>query len=273
MKYILILALSSILSNTVFCQQDTLKLYFATDKFTITSEHEEDLNCLNNIKANHIKIEAYTDAPASSKYNQDLSQKRAYTVYYYLLNHGIDIAQIDDVVGFGEQFCIKTDSPSALNRKVEIIYTSYKKSEKLNNASESNNAKLSVLINAAEIGDKLIIRNIHFYPGSHFHLPQSEPELQELKNILTQNPNMKIEIQGHICCQSGGLDGFDKDSKDHHLSINRAKHIFDYLIQNGIDASRLSYKGFGSSKKIYKKEMNEQERIANRRVEILILEK
>lgn len=273
MKNVLLLALAITLTTPIFCQQDTLKLFFDTNKFAITLEHEEVLNSLIDKKPNHIEIKAYTDAPATSKYNQVLSQKRAYIVYYYLLNHGIRINQIDEVRGFGEQFCNVQNKPSNSNRKTEIIYTFNKGGEEVISIIETNQTNLSELIDAANIGDKLIIKNINFYPGRHLRLPQSEPELQALLNILTKNPNIKIEIQGHICCQTGGLDGFDKDSRDHHLSVNRAKHIFEYLIYKGIDSNRLSYKGFGSSKKIYKMEMNEQERVANRRVEILILEK
>ena len=56
------------------------------------------------------------------------------------------------------------------------------------------------------------------------------------------------------------------------LSGQRAKAIRNFLTGNGIDKSRLSYKGFGSTQPIYPiPEKNEAERAANRRVEILIV--
>ena len=74
---------------------------------------------------------------------------------------------------------------------------------------------------------------------------------------------MKVEIHGHLCCMP-------TDRTD--LSGQRAKAIRNFLTGNGIDKSRLSYKGFGSTQPIYPiPEKNEAERAANRRVEILIV--
>jgi outer membrane protein OmpA-like peptidoglycan-associated protein len=54
----------------------------------------------------------------------------------------------------------------------------------------------------------------------------------------------------------------------------RAKAVRDYLIANGIDASRISAAGFGHSRPLYPyPERSNDEMIANRRVEIKILHK
>jgi flagellar motor protein MotB len=88
--------------------------------------------------------------------------------------------------------------------------------------------------------------------------------MYELLLVLQRNPQMKIEIHGHLCCMP--VDRTD-------LSTQRAKAIYNFLIQNEIDKSRLSYKGFGSTQPIYPlPEKSEEERAANRRVEILIVE-
>jgi outer membrane protein OmpA-like peptidoglycan-associated protein len=79
-----------------------------------------------------------------------------------------------------------------------------------------------------------------------------------------QNPKLKIEIQGHICCNSSGKET---------LSTQRAKAIKGFLKIQGIDNSRVTYKGFGSTQPLFSlPEKNEQERAANRRVELLIIE-
>jgi outer membrane protein OmpA-like peptidoglycan-associated protein len=54
--------------------------------------------------------------------------------------------------------------------------------------------------------------------------------------------------------------------------VNRAKAVYDFLVKKGIDAKRLTYKGFGSSKKLVE-EVTEIDRITNRRVEIKIVNK
>jgi len=87
--------------------------------------------------------------------------------------------------------------------------------------------------------------------------------MYELLLVLQKNPNLKIEIQGHLCCMP--TDRLD-------LSTQRAKAINNFLIANGVDERRLTYKGFGSSQPVFAlPEINESQRAANRRVEIMIV--
>jgi outer membrane protein OmpA-like peptidoglycan-associated protein len=61
---------------------------------------------------------------------------------------------------------------------------------------------------------------------------------------------------------------------DTKLSYRRALVIFKYLVDNGISIERLAYKGIGSNDPIYPvPERTESQRAANRRVEILIVDK
>jgi outer membrane protein OmpA-like peptidoglycan-associated protein len=80
---------------------------------------------------------------------------------------------------------------------------------------------------------------------------------------MKNNPNLKIEIQGHLCCMP--VDRLD-------LSTQRAKSINNFLVANGINEERITFKGFGSTQPIYSlPEKDEVQRSANRRVEILIV--
>ena len=63
----------------------------------------------------------------------------------------------------------------------------------------------------------------------------------------------------------------DNDTQTMNLSENRAKLIYDFLVREGIDGNRLQYKGYGSSRpKIYP-ETTDEDKQANRRVEIKVL--
>jgi outer membrane protein OmpA-like peptidoglycan-associated protein len=97
----------------------------------------------------------------------------------------------------------------------------------------------------------------------------------ELLDVMEKNPNLEISIEGHICCRAGWeLDGMDEDLGTNNLSEMRAKTVYDYLIKNGIAAIRLSYKGFGPLYPLYAyPEKTEEEKTANRRVEIKIIKK
>ncbi len=121
-------------------------------------------------------------------------------------------------------------------------------------------------IKTSNIGDHIKLNNIYFFNNSARLLPNSEPVLYELLCVMNDNPKLKIEIQGHICCQTAqGV---------YDVSISRARAVWMFLIKNGINRNRMSFKGFGTSKPIHPiPEKSAQEEEDNRRVEIMILSK
>ena len=71
----------------------------------------------------------------------------------------------------------------------------------------------------------------------------------------------------------GPEDGMDGQTWTSNLSVNRAKAIYDYLIEQGIAASRLSYKGLGNTQPKRFPERTPLDEQANRRVEVRIVKK
>jgi outer membrane protein OmpA-like peptidoglycan-associated protein len=133
--------------------------------------------------------------------------------------------------------------------------------------------KIFDLESSAELntGDEFIMEGLNFYPGSHRTLPEAKPILKKLLQTLQQNPTLNIEIQGHVCCASKpNEDGLDDETGDFKLSWNRAQYVRDYLIQNGISESRISYRGFAMTRPLVYPEKTIQDQIKNRRVEILV---
>ena len=88
-------------------------------------------------------------------------------------------------------------------------------------------------------------------------------ELAQLLILLKENPNIKIQINGHT-------DNIGSESANQVLSLNRAKAVYDYLIQNKAETNRISYKGFGMTKPLDTND-TEQGRQNNRRTEFEIL--
>src|SRR5690606_29776359 len=98
------------------------------------------------------------------------------------------------------------------------------------------------------------------FPGSHKVRDESLPELQKLLNTMYANPGLTIQIEGHICCLNrNGSDGYDYDSDEFHLSLNRAKTVYDYLVQNRVKPDRLKYAGFGMARPLVMPEKNEDD--------------
>ncbi len=59
--------------------------------------------------------------------------------------------------------------------------------------------------------------------------------------------NYEIELLGHVCCGPDGSEGFNNRTGTKSLSLDRAKAVYDYLIDNGIDKNRMSYFGMAGS--------------------------
>jgi len=270
--YFHFLVLGILLPGLCWAQADTLSIYFENDEYQFEIIELESLNHAPLYK--NINIQAFADSNASDNYNQKLSEKRAYFTYYQLLKIGVSIENIDLVIGKGEISTITNTQDLNKCRRVDIIYQQIEESAKPKADPEIiADIKLEEDFSEAEVGNTVKINNIHFQPGTHLILAESKPELDQLVHILNKNKQLKIEIQGHICCQYDGGDGFDLIAQNNQLSVNRAYAVYRHLIDQGIEASRLSFKGFGSSKKIYQNEKNDAQKIANRRVEIYILEK
>jgi outer membrane protein OmpA-like peptidoglycan-associated protein len=74
-------------------------------------------------------------------------------------------------------------------------------------------------------GDRILLENLIFRGGTSFLEKESKPLLEELLEVMQNNPRLKIEIQGHVCCYP---------NRTNKLSKERAKVVYEYLIDNGI---------------------------------------
>jgi outer membrane protein OmpA-like peptidoglycan-associated protein len=233
-----------------------------------------------NKTAEVTKIFGFCDSVDDSQYNKDLAMRRINSVLALLKKDTIKVSDKVELKPFGKDF--KFSKKQEENRKVAFFYTvkEEKKKEKEVVATEDKpissfdnqaliekeTSELATKFKKAKKGDLIKINNINFRFNSEKIAEESMPLLEELLQIMYDNPKLRIAIHGHICCNPNGMDT--------KLSYRRALVIFKYLAKYEIEINRLSYKGFGSNDPIYKvPEQNEAERKANRRVEILIVDK
>lgn len=118
-------------------------------------------------------------------------------------------------------------------------------------------------------GTKIPIPDLYFDGGSARLLKASYPSLEKIAEVLNQNPNLHIEIGGHI--NMPYTPNVPRQSGDFQLSYNRAKAVYEHLVQNGIDSSRLRYEGYGNWEMLYPKALTKEQKAQNRRVEINVL--
>ena len=245
--------------------QERITVFFDFNQYTLNEDASQKLDhWLNANKDIAVaKIYGFCDWKGTNIYNDSLSVKRVRTVFDFLKSKEIKVKEGYEIRGFGEDF--EQSKVQSENRKVTIVYEIKTKSKPQIVLDEDGSLPLEEKIKVSKPGDKIKLKNINFFNMTPRIMPRSKSILYELLCALQDNPKLKIEIQGHICCQlTNDLNG---------LSAARAKVIYNFLVTNKINRNRLSFKGFGTSNPIYPiPEKNEKEEEANRRVEILIVE-
>lgn len=106
--------------------------------------------------------------------------------------------------------------------------------------------------------------DIFFVGGLAIILDESLPSLKKLRDFLVLNESVSIEIQGHV--NDEGANSLNSK----RLSKKRAKKIMEYLIVSGVEPNRLSAIGLGNTQPVYPNPETDEQKEANRRVEIKI---
>lgn len=120
----------------------------------------------------------------------------------------------------------------------------------------------NIILKRPEVGETFVLRNVFFDFDKSTLKKESEVELNKLADYLTKNKGIKIEIGGHT-------DNQGSESYNERLSNDRAKAVYEYLVNKGINSNRMTYKGYGMSKPIATNE-TEEGRALNRRTEFTI---
>jgi outer membrane protein OmpA-like peptidoglycan-associated protein len=121
-------------------------------------------------------------------------------------------------------------------------------------------------INATSLYEQLnttgkAVLYINFETGKSVILPVSKKTIDEIVSMMTQNPDLKISVEGHT-------DNAGTETSNQKLSEERARSVADAIIAGKIDKSRLQSKGFGEMKPIAGNN-TEEGRAKNRRVELI----
>lgn len=142
-------------------------------------------------------------------------------------------------------------------------YEFYSENFELENQAEASAVDLFIELKKIEVGDVVVLNNIFYQYDSHELDARSKVELDRLIAYLTENSTVKLAVDGHTD-NVGGAE-YNQD-----LSLRRAHSLVNYLVENGIDSSRLQPRGFGETKPISDNE-TEEGRAKNRRTEITII--
>ena len=133
-------------------------------------------------------------------------------------------------------------------------------------ALRSDSANYLATVDVVELlpGDAVVLQNIQFEFNSSSLTEDSHAGISMLVDFLRRNPELKVELAGHT-------DDVGSASYNNKLSADRAEVVRQALVDNGIEESRLTAKGYGSIKPLVPND-SEEHRALNRRTEMIIIE-
>lgn len=157
---------------------------------------------------------------------------------------------------FGKTYALHIKQPG---------YLFFSENYPLDDSTKINDAyEIRIALAPIRTGNTEVLNNIFFDINKYALLARSKSDLEHLTEFLYLNPGVRVEIGGHT-------DNTGNESHNQVLSENRAKAVHDYLIQAGIAAQRLRYKGYGQSQPIAGND-TEAGRQLNRRTDFKIVE-
>ncbi len=147
-----------------------------------------------------------------------------------------------------------------VNRKGYLFYSeNYPLSQREPDSTYNVDIPLKPLVANASV----VLKNIFFDTKSAELKPESLIEIDQVLQLLKENPTIKIRIEGHT-------DNVGKPEDNLALSRKRAAAVVQYLQSKGADITRLSAAGYGETQPIAENN-TEEGRAKNRRTEMKVL--
>jgi outer membrane protein OmpA-like peptidoglycan-associated protein len=254
MNKLIVAILISLSSVFVFSQNElTHEVYFDTDKYEVPNTEENRLllfiSTLNDVDIESISIFGFCDDRGADTYNLILSQQRADAIKAVFANNEISETLITNVDGKGEILIKIVEEKNllkirGLNRKVEIIVKPKQpKIKKVVKEKPPKEKGVVDLIKESNKGDKIVFKNILFKTGYASVTSESKKTLESIAKALLERDDIYFTIQGHVCCTQNTRDAVDRRTKKQNLSEARAKYVYDYFANKGIDKKRMRHLG------------------------------
>jgi len=155
--------------------------------------------------------------------------------------------------------------PSGLNYGISVEaegYLFHSENFNLPKGSAYNMINKDIELKNIDIGSKIALRNVFFDTGRAEVKIDSYPELDRLIQLMNDVPSLKIELSGHT-------DNVGGKAANESLSQRRAEAVRQYLVSRSVDGSRVTAKGYGSSRPVDSNATKEG-RANNRRTEFEI---
>jgi len=277
--YILLLVIS--VSGSALSQTKVKSFYFMMNQVepTLYSQNQFALLKSSFEKGNIqiLEINAFTDSTGTRKSNDTLAMKRltyftqqlslnpsvkqnAYALERpYVLDRSINHRRVDIFYTMSEQTTVPLNEIAANEEGHVNLITEI---DTLSNEHLINDPEIVLPSNTNEFENSLksmkpLVLDIQFVEGKSKLLESSQKEVKKLADYLNENPKVKAEIRGHVCCGNNMT-----------ISKMRAKTVYKRLIKLGVEKDRLSYVGRSNLEPIVFPEKTNTDRQKNRRVDV-----
>ena len=172
----------------------------------------------------------------------------------------ISKVQTDETGNYLITLPVGKDYAFNVNRRGYLFYSD---NYSLKDKSPDSTYEKNIPLQPIEVNASIVLKNI-FFDFNKFDLkPESQVELDKVVQLMQDNPTVKIQIEGHT-------DNIGKAADNLKLSENRAKAVVNYLVSKNISITRLTAKGFGSTKPVADN-TSEEGRAQNRRTELKVV--
>ena len=212
----------------------TMHIEFDIDRALIRPEYRDEVAKVGDFMKKYptttAVIEGHSDNVGTYNHNLELSQRRAESVVTYLVeNFGIDRSRlVAKGYGFSRPVADNaTDEGRQKNRRIEAIID------------------CAFDVQQIQPPERLCMSLVvDFDSGKADIKHEYRPEIAKVADYLKQYPTTTAVIEGHT-------DNLGAAENNMKLSQQRAENVVNYLAENfGIDRSRLSAKGYGSTRRI-----------------------
>jgi len=179
----------------------------------------------------------------------------------------------EEIVGTNGKytFIVKTAKPSNLKLKLEKkgYFTKVVSVPQTGQMVGNTLLNPDICLQAFLVNKPIVIKNILYDFNKSTLREESKTVLNDIVKILKDNPKIKVELASHT-------DSIGSDAYNIKLSQARAQSCVDYIIQSGVEESRIFAKGYGKSKPIAPNSLpngkdNPDGRQLNRRTEFTVL--
>ena len=249
-----------------------VSFYFEDDNSSPTGYTTCKLDQLNQLMSTHhvqiIEINAFADLEGSNEANKKLANDRANFIIDFFKLHDEDIevrihGKRKVPVNFRPYSWQRVDIYYFLGEELDPITSVKVEAEETWPEQIVAEVKTPKVPEAEKITENVpVVMAIAFKGGTNKIQKGSQPRLEQLYNTLAAYPELNVHIRGHVCCGNNKL-----------ISRKRAKVVFKYMRNKGIDKKRLSFKGYSNYFPLVYPEKTAEDRSTNRRVDVIFSRK